>query len=149
MNTQDLPATRLWFRIARGGVSLTAFESFLLRTLAEQLPPDMATALRQEWRGLNLIQRSPDWQELNFYCVRKGRVDRGLLPKLPIRDGEIKLLSLALRPTKETALTHVTFWAVDGRFFNQNANRSLRPFRDLAEMGVEATEHSYRSNLVS
>jgi hypothetical protein len=105
LNTEDLPATRLWCRIARGGVSLTAFESFLLRTLAEHVPPDMATALRQEWRGINLIQRSPDWQELNFYCITNGRVDRSHLPKLPIRDGEVKLLSLALRPTRETALT--------------------------------------------
>jgi hypothetical protein len=148
VNAEDLPTASLWSRIARGGVSLTAFDRFLLLALAEHVPPDLATALRQQWCGLNLIQRSPDWQELNFYRVVWGRVDRNRLPKLPIRDGEVKLLSVALRPTGEPGLLHVTFWAVDGWFFNLNANRSLKPFGALTAMDVEAVEHSYRSNLV-
>jgi hypothetical protein len=88
-------------------VSLSAFERFLLRALAEHAPPGMATALRQQWRGLNLIQRSPDWQELNFYRIVRGRVDRHRLPKLPIRDGEVKLFSLALRHGDEPERLHV------------------------------------------
>lgn len=86
MNAEHLPTTSLWSHIARGGVSLSAFERFLLRTLGQHVPADMAGALQQQWRGLNLIQRSPDWQELNFYRIVWGRVDRHRLPKLPIRD---------------------------------------------------------------
>jgi hypothetical protein len=149
VNAEHLPTISLWSRILRGGVSLSAFERFLLRTLAEHVPPDIATALRQQWRGLNLIQRNPDWQELNFYRIVWGRVDRRGLPKLPIRDGEVKLLSLSLRPGNEPELLHVNFWAMDGWFFNLNANRSLKPFRALPEVEVKAVERSYRSNLVN
>jgi len=58
------------------------------------------------------------------------------------------LLSVALRPPGEAEVLHVNFWAVDGWFFNLNASRSLRQFRDLSDVVVEAVEHSYRSNLV-
>ena len=148
MTPGDLPTTTLWTRVLRGGVSLTAFDRFLLRMLEQHVPAEMATALRQQWRGLNLIQRSPDWQELRFYRLVAGRVDRAELPKLPVRDGEVKLLSVALRPAGQADVLNVNFWAVDGWFFNLNSDRPLRPFRELSDTAVEAVEHSYRSNLV-
>lgn len=148
LNTEQLPATNLWYRFFRGGVALSALERFLLWSLARHIPADMATALREEWRGLNLIQRSPEWQELRFYPLVRGRVDRTRLPLLPVRDGEVKLLSLALRPTPELQLIHVNFWAVGRQFFNLNASESLEAWRDRAGMTIEAVEHSYRSNLV-
>jgi hypothetical protein len=148
MTAEDLPTSSLWMRLLRGGVSLTPFDKFLLGSLVRHVPGEMATAIRHQWRGLNLIQRDPEWQELRFYRLVGGRVDRSELPKLPVRDGEVKLLSMALRPTGVADLLHVNFWAVDRRFFNLNANRSLRPFRGGTEMPVEAVEHSYRSNLV-
>ena len=145
---EDFPTTSLWIRLMRGGVPLAPFEEFLLRSLAEHVPGEMATAIRHQWRGLNLIQRDPDWQELRFYRVVRGRVDRTELPQLPIREGEVKLLSVALRPSDAAELLHVNFWAIDRRFFNLNSNRSLRPFRNQSVMEVEAVEHSYRSNFV-
>lgn len=148
MTAKDLPACNLWMRVLRGGVSLTPFDEFLLESLVRHVPGDMATAIRRQWRGLNLIQRDPEWLELRFYRLVGGRVDRSELPRLPVRDGEVKLLSIALRPPGLADLLHVNFWAVDRRFFNLNANRSLRPFRDHAEMPVETVEHCYRSNLV-
>ena len=148
VTSEDMPNTSLWTRLLRGGVSLTAFDRFLLGILEQHVPAEMATALRQQWRGLNLIQRSPDWQELRFYRLVAGQVDRAELPKLPVRDGEVKLLSVALRPTGDGDALNVNFWAVDGWFFNLNADRSLRPFRELSDSAVDAVEHSYRSNLV-
>lgn len=148
MDTTDLPTTSFWLRLAWGGVSLTAFERFLLRRLAEHVPAELVTTLRQQWRGLNLIQRSPDWAELRFYRIVRGRLDRSALPTLPVRDGEVKLLSLALRPSPEADLLHVNLWAVDGWFFNLNANATLRPYRARNQMNLEGVEHSYRSNLV-
>lgn len=148
MTCGDLPTTSLWMRLVRGGVPVTPFDGFLLGSLLHNVPAEMATIIRQQWRGLNLAQRDPEWQELRFYRVVSGRVDRGDLPRLPVRDGEVKLLSLALRPTDATELLHVNFWAIDRCFFNLNANRSLRPFRDRSEMPIESVEHSYRSNLV-
>jgi hypothetical protein len=108
----------------------------------------MAAVIRQQWRGLNLIQRDPEWQELRFYRLVRGRMDRSGLPKLPVRDGEVKLLSLALRPPGVQDVLHVNFWAIDRRFFNLNASRSLQEFRANTDMAVESVEHSYRSNLV-
>jgi hypothetical protein len=129
-------------------VSLVPFERFLLTTLVHEVPAEMAAALRKEWRWLNLIQRSPDWQELRFYRLRGGRVDRSDLPRLPVHDGEVKLLSLALRPNGSTRLLNVNFWGVNGWFFNLNADPSYRPFRDCTTMPIQEVEHSYRSNLV-
>jgi hypothetical protein len=145
---EELPKTSVWMRLLWGGVSLVPFEQFLLLSLVQHVTVEMAAAIRGQWRGLNLIQRSPDWQELRFYRRRGGRVDRSDLPKLPVRDGEVKLLSMALRPDNGTDRLHVNFWAVDGWFFNLNADRSLQQFRGRDNMSVEAVEHSYRSNLV-
>jgi hypothetical protein len=148
MTSEDLPTTGLWTRLLRGGVSLTPFDRFLLKVLEQHVPSEMVTPLRRQWRGLNLIQRSPDWQELRFYRLVAGRVDRADLPKLSVRDGEVKLLSVTLRPVGAADIVSVNFWALDGWFFNLNADRPLRPFRKLSEATVEAVEHSYRSNLV-
>jgi hypothetical protein len=148
LTSEDIPTTSLWLRLLRGGVSLTPFDHFLLGTLVQHVPGEMANTIRQQWRGLNLIQRDPEWQELRFYRIVRGRVDPSALPRLPVRGGEVKLLSLALRPPATPDLLHVNFWAVDRRFFNLNANCSLRPFRDRTEMQIDAVEHCYRSNLM-
>ena len=148
MTAQGLPTTSLWTRLLRGGVSLTALDRFLLRMLEQHVPAEMATALRQQWRGLNLIQRSPDWRELRFYRLVGGRVNRDELPKLPVRDGEVRLLSVALLPLRDAEVLNVNFWAVDGWFFSLNSDRPLRPFRELGQTAIEGVEHSYRSNLV-
>ena len=147
MNAEALPRSGLWARLLRGGITLSPFERFLLECLAQHLPAPMAESLRQEWRELNLIQRSPDWQELRFYRLVGARVDHATLPLLPVRPGEVKLLSLALRPGGAPAPVHVNFWAIDRRFFSLNASRSLHPYRMLPDVAVEGAEHSYRSNL--
>jgi hypothetical protein len=145
---EELPKTSGWMRLLWGGVSLVPFEQFLLVSLVQHVTGEMAGAIRAQWQGFNLIQRSPDWQELRFYRRRAGRVDRSDLPKLPVREGEVKLLSVTLHPENATDLLHVNFWAVDGWFFNLNADRALRPFRACSTMSVQDVEHSYRSNLV-
>lgn len=146
--SQDLPTTSLWTRWLRGGVSLTPFDRFLLGILDQHVPAEMAGTLRKQWRGMNLIQRSPEWQELRFYRLVGWRVDRTELPKLPVRDGEVKLLSVALSPIGEADVWNVNFWAVDGWFFSLNADRPLLQLRELSHTPVEAVEHSYRSNLL-
>jgi hypothetical protein len=147
MKDSTLPTTSCWLRLTRGGVSLAPFERFLLRRLEEHVPPELASILRRQWDGLNLIQRSPDWEELRFYRIVRGRVDRSALPLLPVRDGEVKLLSLALRPTPGKDPLHVNLWAVNGWFFSLNASAPYRPYRALTAMHTEGVEHSYRSNL--
>jgi hypothetical protein len=63
---------------------------------------------------LNRFQRSPNWRELNFCRIVWGRIVRHSLTKLPIRDGEVKPLSVARHPGDEPELLHVSFWAVGG-----------------------------------
>jgi hypothetical protein len=148
MSSEDLPASSFWTRLLRAGVDMSPFERFLLRTLEQHVPAEMVPGLRRQWRGLNLIQRSPDWQELRFYRLVAGRVHRADLPKLSVRDGEVKLLGVTLRLTGSTDIVNVNFWAVDGWFFSLNSDRPWRPFRELSDIAIEAVEHSYRSNLV-
>ena len=148
MTAEDLPSTGFWTRLLRGGVILSPFERFLLSVLEQHLPGDMVPVLRRQWRGLNLIQRSPDWQELRFYRLVVGRVDRAALPKLSVRDGEVRLLSVTVRLTGSTGIVNVNFWAVDGWFFSLNSDRSWKPPRELSDTAIASVEHSYRSNLV-
>jgi hypothetical protein len=148
MLSEDLPTTRFWTRLLRGGVILSPFDRFLLKILEQHVPAEMVSPLRRQWRGLNLIQRSPDWQELRFYRLVAGRVDRTDLPKLLVRDGEVKLLSVVLCPAGDTDILNINFWAVDGWFFSLNADRPWRPLRKLSDAPIESVEHSYRSNLV-
>ena len=147
MTAEDLPTTGLWTRLLRGGVVLSRFEQFLLKILEQHVPAEMGKTLRRQWRGFNLIQRSPDWQELRFYRLVSGRVDRTDLPKLSVREGEVKLLSVALRSPGATDNINVNFWAVDGWLFSLNSDRSWRALRDLSDTAIESIEHSYRSNL--
>ncbi len=148
MTSELLPTTGFWTRLLRGGVVLSRFERFLLTILEQHVPAEMVEPLRGQWRGLNLIQRSPDWQELRFYRLIAGRVDRTDLPKLSVRDGEVKLLSVTLRPPGANDIVNVNFWAIDGWFFSLNSDRSWKPFRQLSDTAIESLEHSYRSNLV-
>ncbi len=148
MSPENLPTTGVWTRLLRGGVVLSPFERFLLTILEQHVPAEMVTPLRGQWRGLNLIQRSPDWRELRFYRLVRGRVDRTALPKLSVRDGEVKLLSVALSPAGATKIVNINFWAVNGWFFSLNSDRPWKPFQELSDAAISAVEHSYRSNLV-
>ena len=66
MTAEDLPTTSLWIRLVRGGVSLTQFDPFLLKSLLQHVTDEMATAIRHQWRGCNLIQRDPEWRNSAF-----------------------------------------------------------------------------------
>ena len=64
----------------------------------------------------------------------RGRVDRTALPKLSVRDGEVKLLSVALSPAGATNIVNFNFWAVNGWFFSLNSDRPWRPFQNSAAL---------------
>jgi hypothetical protein len=147
MTAETLPTTGFWTRLLRGGVVLSPFERFLLTILEQHVPPEMLEPLREQWRGLNLIQRSPDWRELRFYRLVSWRVDRTALPKLSVRDGEVKLLSVALSPADATKIVNINFWAVNASFFSLNSDRPWRLFQELSGAAITSVEHSYRSNL--
>jgi hypothetical protein len=64
----------------RGAVTLSPFEAWLLGECVERLPNDFQPAVRDQLAGSNLVQRDPQWRELRFYRIVRGRVDRSALP---------------------------------------------------------------------
>ena len=145
--TDLLPQPSLWHRVWRGAVTLCALEKSLLLEFVDRMPANFRPILRSQLAGFNLVQRDPDWIELRFYRIVRGRVDRSPLPLLPVRDGEVKLLSIAAQVVDADGPLHAAFWAVDRRFVMANFGCSIRPYRDLPLASVEKTRQSWRSNV--
>jgi hypothetical protein len=139
----------LWLRLWRGAVTLSPFEVWLLGECVRHLPTDFQPALREQLAGSNLVQRDPEWRELRFYRIVRGRVDRSALPLLPVRPGEVKLLSLAARLPDRAEPLHAVLWAVDRRVAMLNFEPGIRAYAHLAAATVDGVRQSWRSNVVS
>jgi len=142
-----LPQPSLWYRVWKGAVIPCPLEEFLLSEFVERMPVNFQPILRSQLASYNLVQRDPDYIELRFYRIVRGRVDRGSLPILQIRAGEVKLLSITAEiPDVEDPL-HASFWAVDRRFFMVNFGCSIKPYKDLPSASIEKARQSWRSNV--
>lgn len=142
-----LPQPSLWYRVWKGAVIPCPLEEFLLSEFVERMPVNFQPILRSQLASYNLVQRDPDYIELRFYRIVRGRVDRGSLPILQIRGGEVKLLSITAEiPDAEDPL-HASFWAVDRRFFMVNFGCSIKPYKDLPSASIEKARQSWRSNV--
>lgn len=113
----------------------------------ERIPVNFQPILRNQLAGYNLVQRDPDWLELRYYRIVKGRVDRSPLPLLPIQVGEVKLLSITAKIPDVDDPLHASFWAVDRRFFMVNFGSSIKPYKGLPSASVKKTRQSWRSNV--
>lgn len=142
-----LPLPSLWYRVWKGAVIPCPLEEFLLSEFVERMPVNFQPILRSQLASYNLVQRDPDYIELRFYRIVRGRVDRSSLPVLQIRAGEVKLLSITAEiPDVEDPL-HASFWAVDRRFFMVNFGCSIKPYKDLPSASIEKARQSWRSNV--
>jgi hypothetical protein len=144
-----LPSPSLWYRIWRGAVALSPFEEWLLAECIRHLPADFHPLVRAQLAGSNLVQRDPEWRELRFYRMVRGRVDRSALPLLPVKPGEVKLLSLAVRVPERAAPLHAVLWAVDQRAAMLNFDPGIQPHSRLPAAVLEDVRQSWRSNIVS
>ena len=142
-----LPDTSVLERLWRGGVVLSPLELRIVSLFVENSPANFQSVLREQLGAANLVQRSPDWTELRFYTIDKGRVDRSGLAELPIRPGEIKLLSMAFLVEGATEPIHANFWAVDRRFVIINFDRSIKTFRHNVDIHMQKVRQSWRSNI--
>ena len=142
-----LPQPSLWHRVWKGAVIPCPLEEFLLYEFVERMPVNFQPILRSQLAGYNLVQRDPDSIELRFYRIVRGRVDRSSLPILPIRAGEVKLLSITAQIPDVDDPLHASFWAVDRRFFIVNFGCSIKPYKDLPSASIEKTRQSWRSNV--
>jgi hypothetical protein len=142
-----LPDTSVLERLWRGGVVLSPLEVGIVSLFVENSPADFQSVLREQIGAANLVQRSPDWTELRFYTMDKGRVDRSGLAELPVRPGEIKLLSMGFLVEDATEPIHANFWAVDKRFVIINFDRSIKTIRHIVDIRLQRVRQSWRSNI--
>ena len=138
----------LWFRLWRVAVTLSPFEAWLLGECVRRLPSDFQPVLRDQLAGSNLVQRDPKFRELRFYRVVRGRVDRSELPELPVKPGEVKLLSMAVRVPDRAEPLHAVLWAVDRRVTMLNFDPGIQAYQHLTGASVEGVRQSWRSNVV-
>ena len=142
----NLIARPTWFaRLWRGAVDVSPLETQLVHRFVREMPPDFRPSLEAQIRSANLIQRDPGWTELRFYTMVAGRVDRSSVPDLPIRSGEVKLLSIAFAVSNED-LRHVNFWAVDRHFVMMNFDRNTESCRQGDDLDVVRVRQSWRSS---
>ena len=145
---------RLW----RGGVTLVPIEIAILRRVRDALPEHLVHIFDQQLDAMNLVQRMlvpshktgrAAWRGLHFYRIRRGRVDRSDLPKLPLKDGEVRLVRLKLSVGTTGEVLNITATAVNGCFFDIQSGEDWRPLANAPSVTVLDAHQSWRSNVVS
>jgi hypothetical protein len=133
-------------RLLNGGAVLTSIEAQILIEFVNALPPDLRLPVEQELHAYNLVQRESDGRAINFYRKEFGRPVSGGFPLLPVRSGEVKLLSFAFTVDGQQKRFHATMSSVNRRFFCMNFSDDLRPFASNKIKVLEVTE-SWRSGI--
>ena len=136
-------------RISRGGVVLMPIEEALLKCTVEELPASLRSIVESQINTYNLVQREIDGRALNFYRITQGRVKRDDLQPLPIKTGEIKLLSVAFSIEAGTKYMHATLSAVNKYFFCMALSECLKPYKNSNRIFIKHVRQSWRSNIVS
>jgi hypothetical protein len=136
-------------RIFRGGVVLMPVEEALLRLSVKELPAALRPIVESHITAYNLVQREADGRALNFYRIKGGRVKRDDLQPLPIKPGEVKLLSVAFSIEANTKEMHATLSAVNKYFFCMAFSECLRPYKNSNRIFIKRVKQSWRSNIVS
>jgi len=134
-------------RLLKGGVKLTPVEGQLLELFQSSVPSEIQIPLDRQIAAYNLVQREIDGKALNFYRIRRWKVYRDDLPKLPVSPGEIKLLSMELEESAASDVFHATFWAVDGYFFCINLSESTEHTAPQ-QIRIRKVKQCWRSNLI-
>jgi hypothetical protein len=136
-------------RIFRGGVVLMPIEEALLRLSVEELPTALQSIVESHINAYNLVQREVDGRALNFYRIEGRRVKRDDLQPLPIKSGEVELLSVAFSIEANAEDMHATLSAVDKYFFCMALSKSLKPYKNSDRIFIKRVKQSWRSNIAS
>ena len=136
-------------RILQGGVVLMPVEEALLRLSVEELPSALRSIIESHINACNLVQREVDGRALNFYRIKGGRVKRDDLQPLPIKPGEVKLLSVAFSIEVNAKEMHATLSAVNKYFFCMALSECLKPYKSSERIFLKRVKQSWRSNIVS
>jgi hypothetical protein len=136
-------------RIFRAGVVLMPVEKALLRLSLEELPTALKSIVESQINVYNLVQREVDGRALNFYRIKGRRVNRDDLQPLPIKSGEVKLLTVTFSIEGNTEDMHATLSAVDKFFFCLAMSECLKPYKNSDRIFIKRVKKSWRSNVVS
>ncbi len=66
---------RLWQRLALLFQRFSPLEERLLKAVRDVLPADAIPAFDRQVESINRVQRLPHWAEIDFYRMRRGKVD--------------------------------------------------------------------------
>jgi hypothetical protein len=133
-------------RLLHGGVVLTSIEKQILGEFVKALPLPLRLPVEEELQSYNLAQRECDGRAINFYRKKFFRPATAAFPLLPVKSGEIKLLSLSFTILGQPRVFHATITAVNRRLFCMNFSEDLRPFASNQLVVKEITE-SWRSGI--
>jgi len=134
-------------RLLKGGVNLTPVEGRRLKLFQSSVPSEIQIPFDRQIAAYNLVQREIDGRALNFYRIRRWKVYRDDLPKLPVNPGEVKLLSMELGDSAASNAFYATFWVVDGYFFSINLSESIEHTAPK-QIRIRKVKQCWRSNLV-
>jgi hypothetical protein len=134
-------------RLVSGGVTLLPLEAALMEGFVPGMPREIGEPLAGPLRAANLVQRRRGGVELRSHCMRGLRPDESDLPPLPVKPGEVRLLSVDFRVPGEERTLRANFRAVDRQFFMVDFSDDVRPFGNAVPR-VTGVEQSWRSGIV-
>lgn len=134
-------------RLISGGVTLLPLEAALMEGFVAGVPQEIGEPLAAQLGAVNLARRSRGGTELRFYRMRGLRPDRSGLPPLPVKAGEVKLMSVDFGVPGDERTLHAAFWAADRQFFRVSFSDDLRAFGGAVPR-VTGVEQSWRSSIV-
>jgi hypothetical protein len=89
-------------------------EERLIAAVREVLPPQAQPIFDAQVAGITLVQRLPQWTEIDFYRRRKGKVDWSDIPAFP-RTGEFPLAEVRFAVAKRRY--KATLSSIGGQIF--------------------------------
>jgi hypothetical protein len=133
-------------RLLRGGVVLSALESWALRTLVSSLPSELRQVVEAQFERYVLVQREVDGRALNFY-PRRSELRGGLrAPLLQMDREDAPLVKVRISVAQPSTTLHTVLSAVLGRAFCISFSEDVRPLEAASGFAVENVEQSWRSN---
>jgi len=133
-------------RFLRGGIVLSALESWTLQSLVSSLPPDLRQIVEAQFQRYVLVQREVDGRALNFY-PRRSEMKEGLsAPVLQMEAEEAPLVRIKFSVAGHERSLHAVLTAVLGRAFCVSFSNDVRPFSAASGFELENVEQSWRSN---
>ena len=111
-------------------------EERLIAAVREVLPPQAQPIFDAQVAGITLVQRLPQWTEVDFYRRRKGKVDWSDIPAFP-RTGEFPLAEVRFAVAKRRY--KATLSSIGGHIFDFGITPSPKAAAFLAWDAPPAT----------